>query len=216
MTGAEDRDRDRHEWDERYRRDGEDTPIFSGRPNGALVAAVSGTSPGTVLEVGCGEGADAVWLAEQGWDVTAIDPSAVALDRAEQAAAAAGVDGIVWRCTGLLDHDPGDGYDLVTAMYVALRGEPGAADALADAVAPGGTLVYVHHDMAGHDHDVEGGHDHEPFDPADYVMPADVAARLGGRFEVLMDEVRPRPGPLPPEARHIADIVLIARRLRAG
>src|ERR1700751_5073476 len=76
------------EWDARYReRDG---AMWSGRPNGRLVAEVADLIPGRALAVGCGEGADAIWLAQQGWTVTAIDVSDVALRRARDAADLAG------------------------------------------------------------------------------------------------------------------------------
>src|SRR5206468_12890147 len=72
------------EWDARYRK--HDAAMWSGRPNGRLVAEVTGLSPGTALDVGCGEGADAVWLAQQGWTVTAVDVSEVAVRRGREAA----------------------------------------------------------------------------------------------------------------------------------
>src|SRR4051794_8575714 len=72
------------EWDTRYsERDG---AMWSGRPNGRLVAEVAGLTPGRALDVGCGEGADAIWLAQNGWTVTAIDVSDVAIIRAREAA----------------------------------------------------------------------------------------------------------------------------------
>ena len=78
--------------------------MWSGRPNGALVAEVAGLAPGRVLDVGCGEGADAIWLAGLDWDVTALDVSGVALDRAAQHARDAGVtspgSARVWRPRG--------------------------------------------------------------------------------------------------------------------
>ena len=64
--------------------------IWSGNPNPQLVAQVADLAPGTALDVGCGEGADAIWLAERGWRVTAVDISTVALERAAAHAAAAG------------------------------------------------------------------------------------------------------------------------------
>src|ERR1700709_2151048 len=67
------------EWDKRYA--GQDR-LWSGSPNGALVAEVAGLAPGRVLDVGCGEGADAIWLAKAGWQVTALEVSGVALERA--------------------------------------------------------------------------------------------------------------------------------------
>ncbi len=67
------------EWDNRY---ADRERMWSGQPNGALVAEIAGLIPGRVLDVGCGEGADAVWLASNGWDVTALEVSGVALERA--------------------------------------------------------------------------------------------------------------------------------------
>ena len=78
------------DWDQRY---AEMDKLWSGQPNGALVSEVNGLRPGRVLDVGCGEGADALWLAEQGWDVTALDVSKVALDRAAREADRAGTEG---------------------------------------------------------------------------------------------------------------------------
>src|SRR3954471_21898208 len=84
------------EWDERYTGSPQ---IWSGNPNGALVAEVAALAPGRALDVGCGEGADAVWLATRGWRVTALDVSEVALDRAAQHARAAGV-AVAWLHAG--------------------------------------------------------------------------------------------------------------------
>src|SRR3954470_6989189 len=87
------------EWDARYgERDG---AMWSGRPNGRLVAEVADLAPGRALDVGCGEGADAIWLAQRGWTVTAIDVSAVAVDRARAAADAAGAT-VEWVCGDVL------------------------------------------------------------------------------------------------------------------
>src|SRR5665811_2556995 len=76
------------EWDRRYT---DRDQLWSGQPNGALVAEVAGLTPGRVLDVGCGEGADAVWLASHGWDVTALEVSGIALARAAEHARDAGV-----------------------------------------------------------------------------------------------------------------------------
>ena len=75
-------------WDERYRSAGR---LWSGQPNPQLVAQIAGLPPGDALDAGSGEGADAIWLASRGWAVTAVDVSAVALDRAAAHAAAEGV-----------------------------------------------------------------------------------------------------------------------------
>jgi 2-polyprenyl-3-methyl-5-hydroxy-6-metoxy-1,4-benzoquinol methylase len=88
-------------WDKRY---AEREQLWSGQPNGALVAEVAGLTPGRVLDVGCGEGADAVWLARGGWEVTALDVSGLALERAARHARDAGahhVDDVVLRARRL-------------------------------------------------------------------------------------------------------------------
>ena len=76
------------EWDARYREC--DGAMWSGRPNGRLVAEVTALTPGRALDVGCGEGADAIWLGQRGWTVTAIDISEVAICRAREASRPAG------------------------------------------------------------------------------------------------------------------------------
>src|SRR5579859_4588006 len=87
------------EWDARYsERDG---AMWSGRPNGRLLAEVAGLTPGRALDVGCGEGADAIWLARSGWTVTAIDVSDVAVRRAREAAELAGAM-VDWVCRDAL------------------------------------------------------------------------------------------------------------------
>src|SRR4051812_39107582 len=128
------------EWDERY---AQSDRIWSAQPNQALVAEVAPLRPGRVLDVGCGEGADAVWLARQGWRVTALDVSQVALTRAEAHAGEAGVE-IVWIKSDLVEAAlPPAAFDLVSAQYPALpRTDDQAAErALLATVAPGGTLL---------------------------------------------------------------------------
>lgn len=192
------------EWDARYR---ERDRVWSGEPNGALLREMAGARPGRALDVGCGEGADALWLARNGWAVTALDVSRVALDRA--VAHADGAD-ITWICSGLLDADlPADGFDLVSAQYPALRAtaDRAAEHALLAAVAPGGTLLVVHHDMRDADAVPERG-----FDPADWVAPGDVAALLDDGWHVDVHEVRERTINGGAGAHHTHDVVLRAQR----
>ncbi len=133
-------------WDGRY---GEQDRIWSGAPNVALVREVTGLPPGRALDLGCGEGADAVWLAQRGWRVTAADISQVALDRAAEEAERAGVaDRIEWRRHDLATSFPDGSYDLVSASYlhspVQLPREEVLRKAAA-AVVPGGTLLITGH-----------------------------------------------------------------------
>jgi SAM-dependent methyltransferase len=184
--------------------------VWSGRPNAALVTEVIGLHPGRALDVGCGEGADAVWLAGQGWKVTALDVSQVALERAALHARQAAVK-VEWVHAGLVDALlPPAAFDLVSAQYPALRrsADHDAEHALLAAVAPGGLLLVVHHA----DVDVEEAKSHG-FDPADYVSPADVAALLGDDWQVRFDERRPREAPAGARSQHTHDVVLRARRL---
>ena len=199
----------RAEWDRRY---ADRERLWSGKPNGALVTEVAGLTPGRVLDVGCGEGADAVWLASGGWDVTGLEVSGLALERAAGHARDAGV-AVRWVHAGLAEAAlPPASFDLVSAQYPALLRTPdGAAErALLAAVAPGGVLLVVHH--AGMDAQPvqDGG-----FDPADYVWPSMIASLLDDAWEVELDEQRPRIAPDGGAgAHHADDIVLRARRRR--
>ncbi len=148
------------EWNERY---AESDRIWSGQPNGALIAELSDMQPGRVLDIGCGEGSDAIWLATCGWQVTALDVSTLAVERAKAHAHEAGVS-VDFLSIGLLDAnlDPGS-FDLVSAQYPALRHIPerDTEGLLVDLVASGGTLLFVHHVMdADHAKHNDGGEQH--------------------------------------------------------
>lgn len=133
-------------WDAHYARHAE---VWSGAPNAVLVVETSGLAPGVALDLGCGEGADAVWLAQQGWQVTGVDVSAVALQRAARLAASVGVaDRIAWERHDLDQSFPVGSFDLVAAHYLHSPLPTRRAVALqraARAVAPGGTLLVVGH-----------------------------------------------------------------------
>ena len=134
-------------WDERYGGD----PVWSGSPNPLLVRYAADLPPGTALDVGSGEGADVLWLASRGWTVTAVDVSAVALERAAAHAAAQGDEfagRISWRREDLLSWDPGpQRFDLVSAQFMHLPSPEleSVHRRLAAAVRPGGTLLIVAH-----------------------------------------------------------------------
>ncbi len=135
------------QWEARYA--GSDR-IWSGNPNALLVEHAGRLTPGAALELGCGEGADAIWLARQGWTVLATDVAQSALDKASEHATEAGVDGfITWARTDLEQELPAGGFDLVTAAYLhswhpSFSREPILRRA-AQAVAPGGHLLVISH-----------------------------------------------------------------------
>ncbi|WP_221176473.1 class I SAM-dependent methyltransferase [Nocardioides marmorisolisilvae] len=201
---------DRHSaeyWDERYSAE----PVWSGNPNAALVAEASDLGPGRALDVGCGEGADSVWLALGGWDVTALDISAKAVERTAAVADQAGV-AVVGVAAGILEAELASGsFDLVSVMYPAILRTPtrDAERRLLDLVAPGGTLLVVHHADVDREHALNRG-----FDPDDYVSPEDVriAAVEQGGWSVVVDERRDRSVEHGAGAHHKADLVVRLRR----
>jgi SAM-dependent methyltransferase len=175
------------------------------------VAELAGFAPGRALDVGCGEGADAIWLASLGWQVTAIDVAEVALRRARAAADRANVE-VEWLHAALLEAAlPAGGYDLVSVQYPALlhTATQDAEHTLLAAVAPHGHLVVVHH--ADVDVDVAKSHG---FDPDDYVSSTDVSSLLDNDWAVIVDEQRPRHLDSGAGAGHSHDLVLHAMRLR--
>ncbi len=204
---------DRAYWDGRY---ASADALWSGDPNPQLVTEVAELLPGAALDVGCGEGADAIWLAARGWRVTGLDLSGVALGRAQDHAGRAG-DRIAgrteWRLVDLADWEPEPGaYDLVSAQFVHLPIEERVRlhRKLVDAVAPGGTLLIVNHDPT--DLDVVP---RPPF-PEFFATAEEVATTLpADGWEVLVAEARPRPATHPdghPVTIH--DAVTKARRRR--
>ena len=194
-------------WDDRY---ADMEQLWSGQPNVTLVTEVQELAVGRALDVGCGEGADALWLAEQGWDVTALDVSRVALDRAVGQAELRGV-AVRWLHADLVAAalSPAS-FDLVTAQYPALlRTEANVAEhALLAAVAPNGVLLVVHHPAPTSEEAESHG-----FNADDYVSPAQVAALFDDNWKVEVDETRPRHVTTGAGSRHTHDDVLRARRL---
>ncbi|MEU5805511.1 class I SAM-dependent methyltransferase [Streptomyces sp. NPDC047718] len=137
---------DQEFWDSRY---AESDRIWSGNPNSALVREVTDLAPGSALDLGCGEGADVVWLAGRGWRVTGTDISPVALERAAAHAADAGVaDRVELQRHDLAESFPAGEFDLVSACFLHNYGDFPRARVLraaAAAVAPGGILLVVGH-----------------------------------------------------------------------
>ncbi|MGA9833079.1 MAG: class I SAM-dependent methyltransferase [Trebonia sp.] len=203
-------------WDARY---SSAHALWSGNPNHHLVAEVggpAGLAPGTALDAGAGEGADAIWLAERGWQVTAVDISGVALGRAAEHAAKAG-DEVVARIR-LLREDlikwtpPGHAYDLVTSQYIHL---PGALRhtffaRLAAAVRDGGTLLIVGHHPMDLDTTLQ-----RPNHPELLFTGDELASEIGGDGWEIVTNVTAERATTDPDGRPVTahDTVFRARRV---
>ena len=200
-------------WDERYR---SRETLWSGNVNPQLVAEADGLAPGRALDAGCGEGADAIWLAERGWHVDAVDVSPVALERGAAFARATGAEvaeRINWRHEDLKSWVPEEiAYDLVSAqffLHMPTELRQVVFRALAAAVAPGGSVLVVGH----HPADLPAGHAASTHPELFFTAP-DIAALLDPRhWDILVSETRER------SATHadghpatVHDTVLRARR----
>lgn len=201
-------------WDARY---ASAPAIWSGRPNPQLVAEAVSLVPSTALDAGCGEGADAVWLAGRGWRVTAVDISAAALERAADHArtmGAAVADMITWRRADLTtDVDFEEKFGLVSAqfMHVPLPDRDALHRRLANLVAPGGTLLVVGH----HPSDLDTAPHIRPRHGDVLFLPEEITALLQpASWTVVAAESRPRTT-IDGDGRtvQVADAVLVARRL---
>ena len=194
-------------WEERYRSHG---VHHDASPTPALVAEVADLTPGTALDAGCGEGADAVWLAARGWRVTAVDISATALGTARARADAAGVTGrIDWMHADLAEWTPEDRFDLVTSSYVHPPGSTAdLVGRLAVAAAPGGTLLVV-----GHQHPEHPTSDsHGPIAESQVAVDDLAAVLEPAQWEVVVAEVRRRSSVHDWHPVQLADAILRARR----
>jgi SAM-dependent methyltransferase len=136
---------DRQQWDERY---GGTEFVWTSNPNQFLVSEVAGLPPGRAADLACGEGRNAVWLADQGWQVTGVDFSPVGLAKGRRLAELANVE-VTWVESAVTEWTPPpEGFDLVAVFYLQLpQPERSAAlEVAASALAPGGTLLVVAHD----------------------------------------------------------------------
>jgi 2-polyprenyl-3-methyl-5-hydroxy-6-metoxy-1,4-benzoquinol methylase len=161
-------------WDERH---AARQPIESFEPDPTLVDEIGSLRPGRALDLGAGDGRNAIWLAIQGWQVTAVDFSQVALDRGRALATASGVR-VEWQLADLLEWSPGASrFDLVTLFFIHLPSDErrDVYARAAAAVAPGGTLLIVGHDRTNLVDGVGG-----PQDPTVLFTPGEIAADLAG------------------------------------
>lgn len=137
---------DARDWDERY---GEKPLLWSKGPNRFVAEELGDLTPGSALDVACGEGRNAVWMAEKGWEVTGVDFSPVALERAREMADDREVE-VDWVEADILDWDPGRRFDLVLVAYVHLPLQERSAlmQKAVSWVAPGGYMFLVGHDVS--------------------------------------------------------------------
>jgi SAM-dependent methyltransferase len=201
-------------WEEHY---GERDRIWSGRVNARLAEVASTLKPGRALDLGCGEGADALWLAEHGWHVVAVDISETALRRAAADADARGLgDRVDFGQHDLSDSFPDGVFDLVSAQFLHSMVEldrPRILNRAADAVRPGGLLVIVDHGAAP-PWSRKLAHDHE------FPSAQDVLDRLnldaGGWDQLHVGQVdRQAVGPEGQTAR-LTDNLIVLRRSGGG
>jgi 2-polyprenyl-3-methyl-5-hydroxy-6-metoxy-1,4-benzoquinol methylase len=196
---------DREDWNRKH---GEAGPLFGVEPNRFLVAEVEDLAPARALDLACGAGRNGVWLAELGWSVTGVDFSEVAIANARRLANERGVE-VEWIRADLREWAPAAAaFELVAVLYLQLPGPErrlvlgGAAAALA----PGGTMLVVGHDLQN----LDGGHG-GPQDPAVLLTPAEVAAELIG-LEVEKAERVLRPVETEDGQVHAVDALVRARR----
>lgn len=193
----------REDWDKRY---ASVDNLWAVRPNRFLVAEVAELEPARALDLACGEGQNAIWLATLGWDVTGVDFSEVAIARARSRAERDGVR-VEFTCADLLEVEPAVGaFDLVLVLYLHVPAD-GRRQVLANAaaaLAPGGTFVLVGHDLTNLTDGVGG-----PSDPDLLCTPDQIASELPGLEIVKAERVyRDVAG----EERDAIDALVRARR----
>ena len=193
------------EWDKRH---AERDERWSGEPSRFLVAETATLAPGRALDLACGSGRHAVWLAARGWRVTGVDFSDVGLEAARLRAADRGVEVELVRAD-LLDYRPEEGaFDLVLVFYLQLPAEQRriVLPAAVAALAPGGTLLIVGHDLANLTRGYGG-----PQNPAVLYSAADLVESVDG-LDVERAEPVERPVATPEGERVAIDVLLRARR----
>ena len=193
------------EWDRRYA--GAEL-VWTAEPNRFVVAELRDLAPGRALDLGAGEGRNAVWLAARGWQVTAVDFSAAGLDKGRRLAAARGA-AVDWVQADLRDYQPEAGaFQLVLVAYLQLRAAEldGVLRRAVTALAPAGTLLVVGHDVTNLAEGTGG-----PPDPAVLYTPESVTRSLSGLTVLRADRVR-RPVPAGDGDREAVDTLVRAVR----
>ena len=164
----------RKDWDARY---ASVENLWAVRPNRFLVAEAGELRPGRALDLACGEGQNAIWLASLGWAVVGVDYSEVAIAKARARAERDGVEA-EFVCADLVGYTPDPhAFDLVLVLYLHIPADQrrGVLERAAAAVAPGGTFVFVGHDLTNLTDGIGG-----PSDPRILCTPEEIAAELPG------------------------------------
>jgi 2-polyprenyl-3-methyl-5-hydroxy-6-metoxy-1,4-benzoquinol methylase len=188
-------------WEALYQRD--DHRIWSGNVNRNLQSEVTGLKSGRALDLGCGEGGDAIWLAQQGWTVDGADISTLALARAEAAGKERGVD-VRWLHRDILTWRPEETYDLISAQYMHLPPDlrKNVFTAAAAAVRPGGSLLIV-----GHSPKAMREFDGQAPPQELFFEPEEITGYLGDAWEWVVETCETR------GEGHHTDAVYRAKRL---
>ena len=172
-------------WNERYA--GKEL-IWSAGPNALFAEAVAQLENGTALDIACGEGRNALWLAKQGWQVSAMDFSSVAIDKAKKIARHRELQ-VNWQVDDITTCAlPAAGFDLVAVIY--LHTDPAARQIwlpkALEGVKPGGTFIYIGHDPKNIEHGVGG-----PQNPKFLASANNISALMAG-FNIINAEIRQR------------------------
>lgn len=195
--GAREPGHDAQHWDERY---AASDRLWSGDPNPTVAQIVGPMAPGRALDLGAGEGRHAVWLARSGWQVTAVDFSAIGLGRGRSAPGGEAVDWIVadvreWR------PPPATAYDLILVAFLHLADD--VFGRLAEWLAPGGAVVVIGHALRNLTDGVGG-----PQDPAILNTPEQLREKARGLQVLRCEEVERTAA----DGATAIDVVLVARR----
>ncbi|MFC9355364.1 class I SAM-dependent methyltransferase [Rhodococcus sp. NPDC057014] len=196
-------------WDERY---SQSELVWGAPPNAVVVEQVTALPRGRALDLACGEGRNAHWLATRGWEVTGLDYSAVALDKARRVAAEAPRsvrERLDYRVADVTESDLGGEYDLVLMIYLHLAPEERlqVVNRAISALKPDGILMILGHDAVNLSQGVGGPQDIEIL-----YTPDDLVTMLGGRLNVDVAERRFRDT----DAGTAIDALLVAHRPSLG
>lgn len=199
---------DANAWDARY---AEDELLWGTQPNAFVAAEMSAAMPGQGLDVGCGAGRNAIWLAERGWQVVGVDFSRRALERAAQLASRAGVtDRVDFQLVDVVnDALPAGSFDAVIVAYLQLpqSARRAALRNAAAAVGPGGTLLIVGHDTTNLTEGIGGPQDAEVL-----FTPQDVVADLAGMTGLVVQKAEKVRRPVLDAERDAIDALVRLRR----